>query len=380
MPVYLGVSKAVLDYVIFCHQEESLWPLAAPAELKKKFDEIFEALKYTKAIENIKIMQKNQKIELGKLQIHREQAKHTKDRGKKMEKQAEGLNQECEELRKSHEDYEDRIKQASRNAEAAWAQAETAGMTVGELNGKRIEERTKQESVESLRTDLNEMDESDEDLQRMLSQYEERVQHYEDDLDSQKTQYQTLNGDIQTARSEVSSKEREVGSYEAQAENYRRQEENRKQLVKETARSHNVRGFDIDLDDGQVRAFMDRISKMARDQNAAFERAREETKEELQRAQKVLNDINEKKSALNQRKENAKQSMNTYDGKVRKLQDEGRNLQVDEGNKAHLEATLRDTQGRLNAAKTKIADEDYDGKASAAEVELAKLDDRKEKL
>ncbi|KAI7357968.1 hypothetical protein KC320_g1465 [Hortaea werneckii] len=380
MPVYLGVSKAVLDYVIFCHQEESLWPLAAPAELKKKFDEIFEAMKYTKAIENIKIMQKNQKIELGKLQIHREQAKHTQDRGKKMEKQAEGLNQECEELRKSHEDYEDRIKQASRNAEAAWAQAETAGMTVGELNGKRIEEKTKQESVESLRTDLNEMDESDEDLQRMLSQYEERVQHYEDDLDSQKAQYQTLNGDIQTARSEVSSKEREVGSYEAQAENYQRQQENRKQLVKETARSHNVRGFDIDLDDGQVRAFMDRISKMARDQNAAFERAREETKEELQRAQKVLNDINEKKSALNQRKENAKQSMNTYDGKVRKLQDEGRTLQVDEGNKAHLEATLRDTESRLSAAKTKISDEDYDGKASAAEVELAKLDDRKEKL
>ncbi|KAG9978820.1 hypothetical protein KCU78_g22039, partial [Aureobasidium melanogenum] len=27
MPQYLGVSKAVLDSVIFCHQDESLWPL-----------------------------------------------------------------------------------------------------------------------------------------------------------------------------------------------------------------------------------------------------------------------------------------------------------------------------------------------------------------
>src|SRR5690606_34875955 len=65
----LGVSKAVLDYVIFCHQDESLWPMSEPAALKKRFDEIFEALKYTKAIDNIKTLVKSQKIELGKLNI-----------------------------------------------------------------------------------------------------------------------------------------------------------------------------------------------------------------------------------------------------------------------------------------------------------------------
>ena len=42
----LGVSKAVLENVIFCHQEDSYWPLAEPAALKKKFDDIFEATKY----------------------------------------------------------------------------------------------------------------------------------------------------------------------------------------------------------------------------------------------------------------------------------------------------------------------------------------------
>ena len=43
IPNLLGVSKAVLENVIFCHQEESYWPLAEPAALKKKFDDIFEA-------------------------------------------------------------------------------------------------------------------------------------------------------------------------------------------------------------------------------------------------------------------------------------------------------------------------------------------------
>jgi DNA repair protein RAD50 len=45
IPHLLGVSKAVLENVIFCHQEESYWPLAEPSILKKKFDDIFESTK-----------------------------------------------------------------------------------------------------------------------------------------------------------------------------------------------------------------------------------------------------------------------------------------------------------------------------------------------
>ena len=46
VPAQLGVSKAILENVIFCHQEESNWPLSEPAALKKKFDDIFEATKF----------------------------------------------------------------------------------------------------------------------------------------------------------------------------------------------------------------------------------------------------------------------------------------------------------------------------------------------
>lgn len=45
VPRLMGVSTAILDNVIFCHQEESNWPLSEPAALKKKFDDIFEASK-----------------------------------------------------------------------------------------------------------------------------------------------------------------------------------------------------------------------------------------------------------------------------------------------------------------------------------------------
>ena len=84
MPGYLGVSKAILENVIFCHQDESLWPLGEPSMLKKKFDEIFEAQKYTRAVENIKILRKKQNEELGKLRIIEEHAKEDKNKGERV--------------------------------------------------------------------------------------------------------------------------------------------------------------------------------------------------------------------------------------------------------------------------------------------------------
>lgn len=80
MPRYLGVSKAILDAVIFCHQDESLWPMSEPSVLKKKFDEIFEALKYTKAIDNIKQLRKKQNEELAKYKIMEQHAKENKNK------------------------------------------------------------------------------------------------------------------------------------------------------------------------------------------------------------------------------------------------------------------------------------------------------------
>jgi len=60
VPLFIGVTAAVLNSVIFCHQEESSWPLQEGAVLKKKFDEIFDSARYSKALEVLR----KQKLEL----------------------------------------------------------------------------------------------------------------------------------------------------------------------------------------------------------------------------------------------------------------------------------------------------------------------------
>ncbi|GAV92652.1 LOW QUALITY PROTEIN: hypothetical protein CFOL_v3_36030 [Cephalotus follicularis] len=48
IPALMGVSKAILENVIFVHQDEANWPLQDSATLKKKFDDIFSATRSNK--------------------------------------------------------------------------------------------------------------------------------------------------------------------------------------------------------------------------------------------------------------------------------------------------------------------------------------------
>ena len=54
IPLLMHASKAILENVIFCHQEEINWPFSEAGNLKKVFDEIFDTAKYTKALEDLK--------------------------------------------------------------------------------------------------------------------------------------------------------------------------------------------------------------------------------------------------------------------------------------------------------------------------------------
>jgi DNA repair protein RAD50 len=75
IPTQMGVSRAILENVIFCHQEESLWPLSEPSILKKKFDEIFAATRYTKALDIIKSVRKEMASDMKADQLHFEHLK-----------------------------------------------------------------------------------------------------------------------------------------------------------------------------------------------------------------------------------------------------------------------------------------------------------------
>jgi len=76
VPVVMGVSPAVLQNVIFCHQEESNWVLGEPKILKDKFDAIFASSRYSQALDAIKKLQTEQRENV-KVLVKEEEAQAT---------------------------------------------------------------------------------------------------------------------------------------------------------------------------------------------------------------------------------------------------------------------------------------------------------------
>lgn len=71
MCLALGVSKPIINNVLFCHQEDSNWPLEDSKKLKKRFDDIFDATKYNKSLESLDkfIKSKNENLKLLKFEM-----------------------------------------------------------------------------------------------------------------------------------------------------------------------------------------------------------------------------------------------------------------------------------------------------------------------
>lgn len=209
---YLGVSKAVLEYVIFCHQDESLWPMSEPATLKKRFDEIFEALKYTNAIKNIRDLIKTQKEDLREENVRLEQYRVDKDRAERAEKKSRDLHAEVESMRAQITELDKEIRQSWDEAQEYFHTASTFEATIAQLSGKRQQVSVMRDNIEGIASTIEELEESDEVLRDMLKKYETSMVAYERHIELLEDKRQGLDSEVSKARKLLESKLTEQGT------------------------------------------------------------------------------------------------------------------------------------------------------------------------
>jgi DNA repair protein RAD50 len=380
LPQYLGVSPAVLDNVIFCHQDESLWPMSEPSVLKKKFDEIFEALKYTKAIDNIKQLRKKQNEELAKFKLMEQHAKEDKDRAEKAQKQSEKLHHEIESMREECKELGERIKQAAELADKAWKEAESYSRIIGALEGKRIEARSKQAIIKDLAAHLVEVPESDEWLTITLEQFESRLNQYQEQRQVKGDEYQERKQQVENLRRQLGQKLAEKGKHEQDKEEYERQIVRRKTMIQEVASQHSIRGYDDLTDDSQVEEFMYKIRKVSKDQHTALDRARREADSEKREAQSLVNQLTQRKAALQESKIAAKKQMALNDREERGYQSKVNQISVDEASKAVIESRIEDISVRMHKARNSAVSSSWEKGLTDANTELRSFEEESSRL
>ncbi|KAJ5221794.1 uncharacterized protein N7469_010681 [Penicillium citrinum] len=380
MPQYLGVSKAVLDSVIFCHQDESLWPMSEPSVLKKRFDEIFEAMKYTKAIDNIKALRKKQNEELAKFKIMEQHAKEDKDKADRAEKRSVKLQDEIEVLREETRQMSKEMRRVSELADKAWRESESYAQVLGALEGKRIEAKSIETTINNLKRHLVELDDSDEWLESTLEQFETKQLEYQQQEEAKKEGYMDLKDQIDQTRHRLGLKQTENGKYENDKANFERQMQRRQNMITEIARGNNIRGVGDNMEQGDVDSFMQKIRRLLREQNQTLDKAKREAQKELREVQDFLNEVGQRKSALQETKNAAKRQISANDGEAATYQRKLNEIDVDEGIQSSLEAKIEDISTSLDHAKNRAVASAWDQKIQDVNDQIQDLEDESLRL
>jgi len=176
VPELMGVSRAILENVIFCHQEESSWPLQDPREVKKRFDDIFGATRYTKALENIRSLQRewakvtrDRRADADLTQAHLNQAAKLREQRDERSRVAEEITEEVKEL----DTHIANANEGLQRLEIELAQFESRGHRVVEL--KSVLARMQEEEANIRRT----MEERRQDVYReSLEELQEQAQNF----------------------------------------------------------------------------------------------------------------------------------------------------------------------------------------------------------
>jgi DNA repair protein RAD50 len=374
IPMHLGVPPAILENVIFCHQDESLWPMSEPTKLKAKFDEIFEAQKYTKAIDAIKSMGKQHNIKLGQLVIHENNFKILKDRAERVQKQSEALQAEIEEIREKITTVEEKIVEATEDRKEKHKRAIQALGIVDELKTKTQRAQYLEATLSDLRENFEERHESDQELQSILEQFEETMAEYSRQLAEHKDRYQELQDSADDCQRRMSAKQAERGQHQAEKESYERQLESRVQVVKNAARDHSIRGYEGDIDEDQIKDFVARIQKEARDRDLDLERITTESNEELRKTQNALSELESQRVTRTEKRLAAQQAITANNKREDLKMKEQASINIEVGTMAALNADLIAIKDRLEQARSSFENASWNSKIAAEDNRLAELE------
>lgn len=181
-PIYLGASRTILDYIIFCHQDESLWPLGEPSILKKRFDDIFEASKFTKILETLKTTKKEM---LTDMKLMEQSVNHLESDKKKSEKIKEKLiflTKENEKLIGEKEKINIELKKKEMDLKNIHLLLDKVKEYIGDYEKLNITNESLDRQITQLASSIIISNDSDEELFRKKNLFNLDVEKKENDL------------------------------------------------------------------------------------------------------------------------------------------------------------------------------------------------------
>ncbi|EPQ30278.1 uncharacterized protein PFL1_02394 [Pseudozyma flocculosa PF-1] len=379
IPRLLGVSRSILENVIFCHQEDSNWPLAEPASLKKKFDDIFEATRYTKALDNIKSLRKERTVQLKVDNAALEGLKTDKDRADAIKTKLHALQSQLADKEARLDDLNDEIRIKTVQNSKFYDEATKFREIVSRAETLEERERLHKENMAALEATMTLIDDSDAELQKRKDSFRNHLDTKRSRADGFRRRIAEKRDELETLDDQHGRKLSEKGGLEAERRAHEQAIRRREASIKKMSGELGIKGFAADgLNDAQIREFHERLQQETRQLEAEYAKVRADNSrrdDELSTAwQNLRTEMRAKQNARDQLAESIKRTKD----RLKRCQDELEAVDVTEIDVAAAERERDDLSARAAASQKEFEEARFDDKIRKKNQEIREKDDLRE--
>ncbi|XP_072044282.1 DNA repair protein RAD50.L-like [Amphiura filiformis] len=262
------VSRPVLNSVIFCHQEDANWPLGTGKDLKDKFDEIFAAVRYRKALDNIHQIRKDQDRAITEYKTKEGFYKQNKEKAKQLDGDLQGkkaqLSAAKEAVTRINKDLEP-IDKRIRNINA---ELEEVGERNQELKNLQFQKKELVKSRKVLEKGLKVYKGSEEELCRMSRNHHNIMTKKQKTLKQEEKNLAKMRQVVGRIEDNKSDLLEQRGRLEQEKKQHKATESKRNKKIKQVAKEHNIAGYD-DIhvgDNKKIKDFMEDLEDKTMEQ------------------------------------------------------------------------------------------------------------------
>ncbi|XP_020285711.1 DNA repair protein RAD50 [Pseudomyrmex gracilis] len=292
LSVALGVSKAILNYVIFCHQDELNWPFDQGKLLKERFDEIFDSSKFNKALECIMKLYKELQNDIKTLNAQKETQKvlvsevETKEQMLgEHEKRLVATKENINDINKELEPVKQKIEETHKlimqykNIQA-------------EEEKRKLEYNLQKERYVKLKESIKNIFEgSTEELNAYIESHDLTLQGKNNEITENESEIRDISGKEARISNILATRRETVGTLKQQVKDHEKRIVLRNKLLNEALQAWDFDTVEADVSDIEVKALSKRLEQKMQELVKEVEEKRMIMQKDERELQKEVDDL-----------------------------------------------------------------------------------------
>lgn len=380
IPALMGVSKAILENVIFVHQDEANWPLQDPSTLKKKFDDIFSATRYTKALEVIKKLHKDQAQDIKSYKLKRDHLQTLKDAAYKLRESIAQDQEKTESLKVQIQDLEKNIV----SLDAKIDNAEAALKDLRELEdqkSRKIAERSTlfKEQQRQYQALDEENEDTDEELMEWKTKFDERIMLLESKIQKLESNQQDLNIESSAYQKKLETCIKEIGKLQGDADHLATWKSERDSAIQQLYVQLNLgstpnRPFSDEVALNLMNQIEERLTELDKD----LDEKKKSNDLKLKTAWDCYLSANDRWNSVEAQKKAKLEIKNSILKRLeeKKIDRDSREREISDVNLSHLDERENNMQKEMERKKEQLDERSFDAKIQQRQNEIYSIENK----